>query len=386
MIKKMKLISVCLLAITILFGCSNDQEVVGENLESVPTLGIGYMFSNHQTPLIVAAAKHEDFKDEGVYFKEVMPKEKYILMEGDKEVANIDLITANNGGEVMTMMGQGHLDMGLSSMTLPITSIDKGAKMKILSPIHADGIALVMPHDSSVEDLDTFIAYTENREEPVKIGYHSPVNAPVILFETAMKEMGIRSTENPEDVDADILLINLKGTANLMPALLSGEVDGWVGPSPFPELAELNGAGKIVLDMRDLPSTSETNEVEEYGYWHEFPCCVFSANDSAIEEHPEVVEKMLELLTIASDFANNNREETGKIVSDWMGVDEEAAKNTITVFTTNPNERWQGHAELIYEVLQNSGRLEENLKERSFEEVRENMFDLSFANRILQNR
>lgn len=373
MLKKVQLIllSIALLIVSVACGSQSEDGEVGAE---IPTIGIGYMFSNHQTPLIVAAAKNEDLKDEGVYLKEVVEKEKYMLMEGEEEIANIDLITANNGGEVMTMMGQGTLDMGLSSITLPMTAVDNGASMKILGPIHADGIGLVMPLDSDIDDLDSFIEHLETREKPIKIGYHSPANAPVIVFRSAMEDMGITSTEDPEDNDADILLVNLKGTANLMPALQSGEVEGWVGPSPFPELAELEEVGKTILDMRDLPPT---------GDWHNFPCCVISANDSTIEQHPEVVEKMFELLTIASEFSNENREETGAIVSQWMGVDERAAKNTMTIFTTNPDERWRGHAKTTYDSLVGIEGIENDLKGKSFEEVRDMVFNFEFAEKVI---
>lgn len=374
---------VFVMMMSLISGCASKQvkekETVGEvekeaaKEKDIPTLGIGYMFSNHQTPLIVAAAKNEDFKSEGVYLKEVISREKYVLMEDDEELANIDVVVADNGGEVMTMMTQDQLQLGISSIGLPLTTIDQGHDMKVLGPIHTDGIAMIMAEDAPVNNFDEFLEFVEGKEEPVKIGYHSPANAPVILFQKVVTDNGLVVTENAEDMDADILLINLKGTANLIPALLSKEVDGWVGPSPFPELAIIEGAGKVAFDLRDLPPNGE---------WHDFPCCVFSANADTIEKHPNEIEKLYKLLTIAADYANSNKDETGEIVADWMGVSEEAAKNTITKFTTDANEKWLKNVNVTFDSLKESDKFEGPMKDKSFDDIMDDAFDFTFVNKV----
>lgn len=343
--------------------------------QDLPTLGIGYMFSNHQTPLIVAATQNTEFESDGAHLKEVLPKEKYILNDGEKDVANIDIVVAQNGGEVMTMLTQGQLDLGIASIGLPLTTIDKGHEMKVLGPIHTDGIALVMETDSPLDGFDDFASYVEEQEEPVRVGYHSPANAPVILFTRAMTELGFTVTESPEEVDADVLLINLKGTANLIPSLLSNEVQAFIGPSPFPELAKVQDSGKIIFDLRDLPPEGE---------WHNFPCCVFSANQTALDEHPEIVEAFYEVLTTASHFANENQEETGKIVTEWMGVDEEAASNTITHFTTDADENWMKNVEVTFDSLQQTGNFEGSLLDKTFEEIQSDVIDLTIEEKVVR--
>ena len=336
--------------------------------EKLPTLSIGYMFSNHQAPLIIAARQGEAFADKGVYLKEVLPKEKYILNAGGKDIANIDIVVANNGGEVMTMMVQGQLQMALTSIGLPLTNIDKGATMKVLGPIHADGIGLIGANSLPANNFDEFIAYVKKQEQPVKIGYHSPANAPVILFEESCRALGLKVTEDPTDLKADILLINLKGTANLMPALASGEVEAWVGPSPFPEMALLQKAGKLIIDLKDLPPS---------GRWTDFPCCVFSASDEALQKNRAAIEQFYKLLTVSSEFANNNKAAAGQIVSDWMGVNLKAAQNTMTVYTTDANKLWLDHCALTYSVLQKNGSFKGALKDKSMDQAMNQIFDLS---------
>ncbi|MCL2170480.1 MAG: ABC transporter substrate-binding protein, partial [Defluviitaleaceae bacterium] len=251
----------------------------GRSDGELPYLAIGYMFSNHQASLMVAAQMGELFADYGVYLREVLPRERYVLVVDGADAANIHTVVANNGGEVMTLMSQGHVQMALTSIGLPFGQIDQGEPMSILGPIHVDGVALIGANHLPVHDFDGFLDYVRGQNQPVHIGYHSPANAPVIIFEETMRYLGFTITRNPLDFDADILLINLRGTANLIPSLHSGEVVAWVGPSPFPELAILQGDGRLIIDLKYLPG----------GQWTDFPCCVFSVSDATLQEHRDIV-------------------------------------------------------------------------------------------------
>lgn len=397
---KIKFLLTFIIALALLVGCNNSNEAteetsseeapvakeetteVTEDTEEseeeaddkedaeLPTINYGYMFSNHQAPLIIAAAKGEDFKADGPYLKEVLEKEAYVLMDGDKEISNVNLIVGDNGGELMTLMNQDRLDMAFGSVGLPLTNIDEGSAMKVMSPIHVDGIGLVMLTDKEPSDYDSFVNYVEGSDVPVKVGYHSPQNAPVILFTKALEEAGYKVTEDETDTEADIQLINLKGTANLIPSLQNGEVDAYIGPSPFPELAEVQEIGKIVFDLKDLPPS---------GKWENFPCCVMIGSDSALESKSEEIKSLFNVISRAADFANTDKDAAAEIVADWMGVDLEAAKRTGTVYTTNPTENWYNNFNVTYENLQEADKFTGEIKDKDLEEVKDKVFDLGIA-------
>lgn len=391
--KKLMFILLMVLSLSIFMGCNGEgteaekestkmdkdvqtnEEVSSD--EEIPTIRFGYMFSNHQAPLIIAAAKGEDFsEDNGIYLKEVLEKEEYVLMDGETEVANVSLIVGDNGGELMTLMNQDRLDMAFGSVGLPLTNIDQGSEMKVLSPIHVDGIGLVMLPDAEPNNFETFATYVEESEEPVVVGYHSPQNAPVILFTTAMEEFGYTTTEDVTDTESDILLVNLKGTGNLIPSLQNGEVDAFIGPSPFPELADVQESGKIVFDLKDLPPE---------GRWENFPCCVMIASGSALESYPVEIESLFDVISYAADFANVEKDEAAEIVSEWMGVDLEAARRTGTKYTTNPTETWDANFEVTYDNLQEDGKFEGQLEGVSLAEVHDLVFDLDMAQEYHDN-
>lgn len=355
-------------------GCGAGDETTGAEVD-IPMLKVGYIFTNHHTPLMVAAAKGEGFKEEAVYLEELIERQMYRMHSHGKPVADLELVVTKSGSESVTMMAQNHLDIGLHSITSPMTAVDKGGQMRVLCPVHTEGICLVGPKDSPVSNWDEFKENVQNSLEPVKVGYHSPTSAPLMLFEAAIKEAGLISTGNQNDLGADILLVDLKGTSNLLPAMNSNQVDFWVGPSPFPELAEVEGMGKIILDMKHLPPE---------GKWHQFPCCVASASEQTIENFPQILESFVELLSISADFANHNPQETAEITAHWTGVSLEAAEMALVNYTTNPDERWLDNVDLTYQVLKETDQFSGDFTEKTLDEAGKKLFDFSFINKVLK--
>ncbi len=341
----------------------------------VPNLKVGYIFTNHQTPLMVAARKGKDVETGGIYLKEIVSRKKYDLMKNGETLANLELIEATSGSETMTMMAQGHLDLGFASSAANITAIDKGINIKMLCPVHTEGIGLVVGKNSSVDSWDEFKNLLKNSEEPIKVGYHSPTSAPLILFEAAIKENGISYTSNPHQQDADILLVDLKGTKNLIPALNSKQVDAWVGPSPYPSLAVTENIGKIALQMKNLPPA---------GKWYDFPCCVFSAAENVIKSNAEVVQSLVSLINSAAIYSNNNKAEAAKITAKWTGVPEEAAQMSSIKYTADANETWIDNVGLVYNSLQSSNRLNGSFETKNYQEVKDVIYDFTFINNVSQ--
>ena len=379
-----KLILMVSLLSIFLFGCSSgsDNKEISNNegvetSKELGTLKVSYIFTNHQTPLMVAAELGDKITNEenSVYLEEITPKEKYVLKDGEKEIVNVELVSVESGSETTTMLAQNHVDLSLASNTAFITARDQGTPVKILSPVHTEGIGLVAPKDSELENWDDFKNKLEESEEPLKVGYHSPTSAPIMLFEGALKDAGISYTKNPAEVDKKILLVDLKGTNNLIPALTSNQVDAWVGPSPYPELAQTEGVGKVILNMRDIPPE---------GKWHDFPCCVVAATEKSISENESEIEGFMKLIANAADYSDKNSEEAAKITSEFIGIDEEAAKLSSIKYTTDPSENWLENMDLTYQTLKETDSITEKFKDMSYEDFTKDMYEFKFINKILE--
>lgn len=367
MLKKMKSFMIMTVAIVTLFLVSSVYAA------EIPTLNVGYIFTTHHTPLIVAAKKGEAFKFMGVYLKPVVAKDKYELIVDGKPIATFQLIVAKSGTETAALFARNQLDIAMASVTAMMAAIDKGTPMKILSPLQTEGMGLVVPKDSPLSNWDLFMAHIKKAQKSVKIGYHSPTSAPKIIMEGSLKQSGVKVTEDPNDMTAQVLLVDLKETTNLMPALTSKQVDAVVGPSPFPEVAVSRGVGKIVLELRDLPPK---------GYWHDFPCCVTVASDQAIAKHPKVLEKFVELIAKTNAWCNKNRLEAGKITAEWIGLEPDIAGASTLNYLPKFTKNWMQGANEYMVILNKMNKFTGHLKGKKINDVKTLMFDMQFIEKV----
>lgn len=341
----------------------------------LPNLYMGYIFTTHHTPIMVAAIKGKELKGSGAYLLPMVPKQKYRLMTADgTPLAVLNLIVSKNGSETTTLFAMNRLDLGLASSTAFISGIDKGTKVKILCPMHVDGMSMVFPEGSTIKGYSDVAAAIKASKMPFKIGYHSPTSAPRIVYEGALHKAGFTITSNPNDGNADILMVDLKSTSNLIPALLSKQVDCWVGPSPHPAVAEYKKVGHIGLDSRELPPV---------GHWTDFPCCVMGASDQIIKEQPAVVQAMTDLMTAASRWSNANKTETAKIAANWIGVPAQAVENSTIIYTTNPTENWLKGEDIFLSMLNSMNKFSGTMKGTDIQTATPILFDFSFVKKSL---
>lgn len=335
----------------------------------VPVIRMAWGFDLHATALLVAASRGEAFKDGGVYLKTVVDKQEYELYSGDEKLAIFQMIVTKGSSESAVMLGQKQLDCCVNSITGMMFALDSGTPMKVLCPIHVDGIGLVFPKGTEWYGWENLKQFIEQSENPVRLGYHSPVSAPRVVLETALRQAGLSVTEDPNDADADVLLVDLKGTRNLLTAFNGQQVEGWVGPSHYPETAEVQGIGKIVLHLKDFPPQ---------GQWYDFPCCVFAAREDSIAAHPEVYQAMTTLLKHSAEWCSANKKETAAIAAEVIGIPSEAAEAATIVYTTEPSEKWREGVKLYVKVMGDIGKLENDLKGKSYEEIAPVFFDFRF--------
>ncbi|WP_432736702.1 CmpA/NrtA family ABC transporter substrate-binding protein [Maridesulfovibrio sp. FT414] len=363
-----------LCVLTVLLGLVLSAGIA-QAKQSPPSLYMGYVFTTHHTPLMVAAIKGSEFKECGAYFEEMVPKQKYKLISKDgSTLAVINLIVSKSGSETSTLFAMNRLDLGLASSTAFMSGVDKGTKIKILCPMHVDGMSMVFPADSKINGWDDVAEAIKNSKTPLKLGYHSPTSAPRIVFEGALHKAGYKITDNPNNADADILMVDLKSTSNLIPALLGKQVDCWVGPAPHPVVAEYKHVGHIGLDSRDLPPA---------GHWTDFPCCVMGANEALISENPAVVQGMTDLMTAASEWSNSHKKDSAKIAAEWIGVPAEAVEKSTIIYTTNPTENWLNGEAQFLAMLNSMKKLKGQMKDVDIKTASPLLFDFTFVNNSL---
>lgn len=373
------------LVLSILGGCtkqeteelntSNEENIIDDNkddtIEEVPVINMAWDFDLHASVMLVASARGEEFKDSGIWLKPIIEKEQYELYKEGEKLALINTIVTKGSSESAVMLGQKRLDCALNSVTGMLSAKDQGTDVEVLCPVHVDGIGLVFPHGTELNNWEEVSQYILDSETPVRIGYHSPVSAPRIVLETALKQADIKVTENPNDFDADVLLVDLKGAKNLLPAFSGDQVDAWVAPSHYPEAAEAEGIGSIALKLNEFPPG---------GQWYDFPCCVFAGRADVISEYPEVFEALVDLFTYSAEWINSNRDEASMILSEIIGVSKEAVDAASIVFTTQVSDKWKEGVGIYFDLLDELEKFDGDLKGGKLEDIEDEFYNFKYIN------
>lgn len=366
------------LVLSLMTGCgqketeeltATEKEIVEE--EILPVINMAWGFDLHAAVMLVAAERGEAFKDTGIWLEPIIEKEQYELYRNDEKLAIINTIVTKGSSESAVMLGQGQLDCALNSVTGMLSAKDQGTDVQVLCPIHVDGIGLVFPPGVELNNWDEVAKHIKDSETPVRIGYHSPTSAPRVVIETALKQANMKITENPNDFDADVLLVDLKGSKNLLPAFTGDQVDAWVAPSHYPEAAEAEGIGRIALNLSDFPPA---------GQWYDFPCCVLAGRADVISQYPEVFDALVDLFDISAEWSTENPEEASAILSAIIGVPKEAVESSTIVFTTQVSDKWLEGVQLYYDLLRDLEKFEGDLKEVTLEDIKDDFYNFTFIN------
>jgi NitT/TauT family transport system substrate-binding protein len=337
--------------------------------QNLPVIRTGYIFTTNHTPFMAAMSQGTKMVVDGYSLNPIIPKEKYELLLDGKPLAMLDILVAKSGSETSTLFAQNHLDMALCSITAILSGIDKGVPMKIVSPVVLASGGLVALKDSPVNTWADFVAQAKAAKQPLKIGYHSPNSAPIIILEAALRSEGITTSSDPNNADANVTLVDLKGTTNLLPALASKQVDAVVGPEPFPQTAAFKGAGRVVEELRNMPPA---------GKWKEYPCCVVTASNAMIAEKSELVRHFARFIAAANKWSNKNLEKAATIGATWIGLPEQVGKMQHLRFLNTFTDNWKQGADGYLDVLNKAGYFKGALKDRNFKQAEDILVDYRF--------
>lgn len=371
--KKLILGLVVALTTVFMFSCSSKTEEASSKKteDSIPTINVSWGNDLHTGIMNVPLKNPDAFKDKSTRLNPLSDQQFELIKDG-KKIALFNFVPTKGGSEVATLMSQKHLDAAFTSNTAILTGVDQGTDIKILSPIQTDGVALVFPPDTKLSGWDSVKKYIKDSKVPVKIGYHSPISGPRIVIESTLKKEGLNVTEDPADSKADVLLVDLKGSSNLLPSLSSKQVDAWVGPSHHPEAAEEKGVGKIVVKLKDFPPQ---------GQWENFPCCVFAARTEVMDKNPEVLQAFTDVIKYSAEYAMSNKDVVAKTLAGVVGVSEDTVKSCEINYTTDPSEKWQSGIKVYADAISDMGKFSGQLKGKSFDEIKKQVFDFRYLSK-----
>ena len=336
----------------------------------LPVIRFAYAPSLNETSFIIPVMLGDDYVRDGYSFHPLVPKEKYELRKDGQALAIVDIVSGKGASDMSMMMGQGHADMSIFSLSGAIAAVDQGIKIKVVSPLVLATGGLAVTDKVPAKNWAEFIAYIKDSKTPVKIGYHSPTSAPIVILRGAIASEGLSSSEDPYDSQAKVLYVNLKGYSNLQPAMASKQIDAAVGPDPFPQITVERGYGAYISELRKMPPD---------GKWAMYPCCVISASDAFIEKHEDVVKAMVKFLNSSGDWCTENQKEAGMIAGKMLGMQEDTSALVMPTYLREFNESWLEGAAGFLKSLDETGYINGVLKGKEFKDVQPLILDTRFV-------
>lgn len=239
---------------------------------------IGYLPSDHDAALFVADAQGK-YAENGIKTK---------------------LVQFNNGGDLMTAMASGDVDVGYVGITPVLSSIAKGVPVKVISAAQTEGSGIVVAKDSGISSVSDL--------EGKKIATPGEASIQHMLLTYYLEQNGMSIKD---------LKVSAMKVPSMNDALKTGKIDGMITFEPYVTIAEKNGATVLAGSQDILP---------------DHPCCVVAATDKFINEHPNETAKILEIHENATSFINENPDEAAGMLPSDIVSDVEVEKVSMSSF------------------------------------------------------
>ena len=155
---------------------------------------IGYLPSDHDAALFVADAQGK-YAENGIKTK---------------------LVQFNNGGDLMTAMASGDVDVGYVGITPVLSSIAKGVPVKVISAAQTEGSGIVAAKDSGISSVQDLAGK--------KIATPGEASIQHMLLTHYLEQNGM---------SIDDLKVSAMKVPSMNDALKTGKIDGMITFEPY---------------------------------------------------------------------------------------------------------------------------------------------------------
>jgi ABC-type nitrate/sulfonate/bicarbonate transport system substrate-binding protein len=178
--------------------------------------------------------------------------------------------------------------------------LNQGAPLSVIEGTATGVMSIVLKNDLKGKTLEQL------KSMPLRIGVSSPSSTYLAMLRGALPDLGV----NPSDLKWQ--WITVKG-GNMPPALLSGQLDGFMHSEPTTTLALNSGAGFVFMNARkgDLGKAAQAA-----------PVTFIIANKTYIKAHPDIVRRFVKALHEANAFYDKTpKDKMMVIIAEWAKQD-----------------------------------------------------------------
>ena len=250
--KKITFVLVLALAVFLVMGSASAGlfDFLGS---SDSTVKIGYLPSDHDAALFVADAQGQ-YKDKGI---------------------QTELVQFNNGGDLMTAMASGEVDVGYVGIAPVLSSVEKGVPVKVISSAQTEGSGIVVTADSGINSAADL--------KGKSIATPGEASIQHVLLSYYLKQNGL---------SVDDLNVSAMKVPSMNDALKTKQIDGIITFQPYVSIAENDTNNKVLADSEEILP--------------DHPCCVVVASDDFIKNNENTTKEIVAIHENATNFINEN--------------------------------------------------------------------------------
>ena len=217
------------------------------------TVKIGYLPSDHDAALFVADSQ-------GLYKKAGIETE---------------LVQFNNGGDLMTAMASGDVDVGYVGIAPVLSSVEKGVPVKVISSAQTEGSGIVVTDESGITSGADLAGKSIATPGEASIQH--------VLLAYYLKQNGL----SLDDINESAMKV-----PSMNDALKTKQIDGIITFQPYVSVAAAEDGCTVLADSEAiLPN---------------HPCCVVVASDDFIKNHENETKDIIDIHEKATNFINQN--------------------------------------------------------------------------------
>lgn len=219
-----------------------------------------------------------------------------LLTEG-QDVEVVGLFRA--GPEIMSAFAAGALDMAYVGLAPSVTAVaNNTAQIVVVSQANAVGSALVVGVDAPQETLADLTGKT------IAVPGHATVQD--FLIKQSLSAAGIPLNQ------INIMVLR---PPEMIGALRTGQIDGFIAWEPYPSLAATLNVGRNLMTSREM--------------WPAHPCCGVVASQTFLREQAEKVRAVVTAHHQATDFILEHPEKAVAIGARHTGLDTETIRRAM---------------------------------------------------------
>jgi NitT/TauT family transport system substrate-binding protein len=202
--------------------------------------------------------------------------------------------------EISEALKAGRIDGAFLLTPMGLTLRKKGIPVKVVLLGHRNGSVITVKNSGEINRIEDLKGKT--------IAIPSPFSTHNILLRKVLTEKGI-------DPARDLKIIDM-APPEMVVALATGRIHGYIVAEPFGAQAEAQKVGKILTLSKDI--------------WHDHICCVLNVQDKLVQRYPGEVQELISGFLRTAQFIESNPSQAAKGSVKLFGQKAEIVERVLT--------------------------------------------------------